>query len=321
MSHKKCILLSEALLPEFTALLAKEKIPLNPSHIDSLATLYIPLSAMLASKQKDTTLIIGINGSQGAGKTTLTKILSIVLKLGFHKTVTHFSIDDLYKSREQRKLLSETIHPLLATRGVPGTHDTDLGISIFEQLLNKKQTKCLIPAFDKSIDERLPEAQWQYIDGHCDIVLFEGWCVGSVAQNENQLKAPINKLEKSQDSDARWRHFVNKQLNGSYAKLFSFIDILIMLEIPDFDNVYKWRKLQEQKLRNSTNSTRSTLMTDSKLKQFIMHFERITRHTLEEMPDRCDILLQLDNKHHVKKIINRYSHNPNGVQRNPGTNV
>lgn len=258
----------------------------------------------MASKQKEDTLIVGINGSQGAGKSTLTKILTHILKRGFNKTVTSFSIDDLYKRPEQRKLLAKQVHPLLSTRGVPGTHNVDLGISIFKQLLDKKPTQCKIPAFDKSIDDCLPESQWQKINTGCDIVLFEGWCVGSVAQSEEQLKSPINELESSQDHDARWRNFVNKQLERSYAELFSFIDILIMLEIPDFSKVYQWRRLQEKKLRNSVNTTVNTeIMTDSELKQFIMHFERITRHTLDEMPDRCDILLQLDNDHGVKKVV------------------
>ncbi|HED33874.1 MAG TPA: hypothetical protein ENJ08_06605 [Gammaproteobacteria bacterium] len=259
---------------------------------------------MLASKQKNRSLIVGINGSQGAGKSTLTKIVSHILEQGFNKNIISFSIDDLYKSQKQRTRLAETVHPLLCTRGVPGTHNVDLGISIFKQLLNKKSTENKIPVFDKSTDDCLPESQWQKVNNNCDIVLFEGWCVGSIAQSKEQLKSPINELENKQDSDARWRSFVNQQLDGPYAELFSFIDLLIMLEIPDFSNVYEWRKLQEQKLSDSTHATKNTaIMTDRELKQFIMHFERITRHTLKEMPDRCDILLQLDNSHSVRKVV------------------
>jgi len=308
LNQQKLRQLSDKLLPEFKTLLAEEKIPLDQSHIEALVTLYIPLSAILVSKQKGSPLIVGINGSQGAGKSTLAKIISRILEQGFNKNVTSFSIDDLYKSQKQRKLLAKTVHPLLSTRGVPGTHDVDLGISIFKQLLNKKSTQCKIPVFDKSTDDCRPESQWKQINDNSEIILFEGWCVGSVAQSEAQLKSPVNELESHHDTDARWRSFVNKQLEGPYAELFSFIDILIMLEIPNFNNIYEWRKLQErklqeQKLRNNTSTTKNALMTERELKQFIMHFERITRHTLEEMPSRCDILLQLDNSHGVRKVV------------------
>jgi len=304
--------LSEKVFPSVESLLLEEKIPPGSSLATSLSAVYIPLAYALARehacKHRGSTLIVGINGAQGAGKSTLAKILEKILEQGFNKTGVSFSIDDLYKKKAQRKLLAQSIHPLLSTRGVPGTHDIALGLSIFRQLQNNQHWQCLIPVFNKATDERMPESQWQHVSGHCDIILFEGWCVGSVAQSTEQLKTPINALEHEQDSDGQWREYVNSQLEGPYAELFSLIDILVMLEIPDFSKVPEWRKLQESKLRDSIgdrqNSVKAT-MSDTEIDDFIMHFERITRHTLKEMPARCDILLPLDNAHQIKGIIKR----------------
>ena len=296
------------ILPVFESILAEEKIPQDQRFIDALKFLYIPLSQYLTSKQKDKPLVIGINGSQGSGKSTLTKILSAILKHGFNKKVVSFSIDDLYKSKDQRRELASKIHPLLETRGVPGTHDAELGISILNHLLTKKLTTLLIPVFDKSIDDRLPESGWNRVNGPCDIVIFEGWCVGSLPQEEKLLYTPINKLEELEDEHGVWRNYVNKNLKNVYAELFSLINIQLMLKVPDFEEVVEWRKLQEEKLKTSIanrTDTKNAIMSESEIERFIMHYERITRHTLDEMPERSDIVLELGNDHHVKSVTVR----------------
>ena len=40
------------------------------------------------------------------------------------------SLDDIYLSGADRLQRANTIHPLLATRGVPGTHDVGLGLQL-----------------------------------------------------------------------------------------------------------------------------------------------------------------------------------------------
>ena len=37
----------------------------------------------------------------------------------------------------------------------------------------------------------------------------------------------------------------------------------------------------------------------SELRRFIMHYERLTRHILSEMPGRADVVLRLDAQRHV----------------------
>ena len=300
--------LNESLLPVFQQTLSRQNITYDALFDSALKQVYTPLCSWLVNQQKHSPLILGINGSQGSGKSTLTHILSDLLEKGFNKKVVSFSIDDLYKTREQREQLAQTIHPLFKTRGVPGTHDVELGISIIKQLLDKTPQNIGIPVFDKSLDDRLSESSWTRVTEPCDIIIFEGWCVGSKAQHTKDLKPPINNLEEVEDENAVWRKYVNDQLGGQYTELYSHIDILLMLKIPDFNKVFEWRKLQEEKLRSSLadkNDTECKIMNDSEINRFIMHYERITRHTLNEMPERCDIVFELGENHHVKNIITR----------------
>ncbi|MCW9047340.1 MAG: hypothetical protein OQK46_04615 [Gammaproteobacteria bacterium] len=294
----------DRVLTWFISLMSNEQIPLNDSFITSLKKIYIPFSKYLTKKHIDKPLIIGINGAQGSGKSTLSKITSGILEKGFGKKVISISIDDLYKGKQQRRQLASQVHPLLITRGVPGTHNTELGISILLQLLNKNTSDLLIPVFDKSIDDLLPTENWKKVKNEYDIILFEGWCVGSAPQTEKSLKDPINDLERSRDSDGTWRRFVNQQLESTYAELFSLIDIQVMLKIPSFNKIFEWRKLQEEKLKLSLNDNNdNNIMNDAEIKQFIMHFERLTRHTLNEMPHRSDIVLEPGNDHQIKNVI------------------
>ena len=64
-----------------------------------------------------------LSGSQGSGKSTLGKLLKLVIEKYYKKKVMLISIDDYYLSKNERLNLSKKIHPLLLIRGVPGTHD------------------------------------------------------------------------------------------------------------------------------------------------------------------------------------------------------
>lgn len=300
--------LEASLLPVFKSLLAQEKIPVDEPFIDSLKCLYIPLCAWLAEKHEDRALIVGINGAQGSGKSTLSRILKAILELGFDKKVISFSIDDFYLSRDQREQLARQVHPLLKTRGVPGTHDVSRGIAIIRQILQGNAAELSIPVFDKSTDDRMHESHWTRVSADCDLVIFEGWCVGSVAEDQSALQSPINALEQLEDKDGVWRKYVNHQLQHDYAEWFSLIDVLLMLKIPDFGKVYEWRQLQEQKLIASLAGQPGSggkTMSEAEIERFIMHYERISRHTLQEMPARADVVMALGNDHRVSNVVVR----------------
>ena len=235
------------------------------------------------------------------GKSTLSKVLALALKHHHHCRSAILSIDDLYLTKSERRQLAKMVHPLLATRGVPGTHDVAMGRHLLDQLKNKQAVS--LPVFDKAIDDRAPVDQWVSHPQAVDVILFEGWCVGAVAQHESALARPVNHLEKDEDIDALWRKYANDQLNVAYAGLFKRIDRLVMLKAPDFECVQEWRSTQEDKLRLITDPTRSNhaLMSQEQLERFIMHYERITRWMLEEMPERSDCVIELNTEHLVTK--------------------
>jgi len=278
----------------------------------ALIDIYVPLAACLAGQADDyrQTRVIGVNGAQGSGKSTLCKLLQIVLEEGFAKRVVTFSIDDIYLSRAEREKLASEVHPLLMTRGVPGTHDVELGLQLLTDLrgLEADQT-VYIPVFDKAIDDRSPEEDFRQVTGPIDLVLFEGWCVGAKPQREPALSVPVNSLERLEDPDQVWRRYVNKQLDNDYKRLFSEIDFLIMLKIPGMPNVMEWRSKQERKLAETSPGGHKIMDTEA-LQRFIMHYERLTRAMLAEMPDRAGLVFDLNNSHQIDGVqLNTRNHN------------
>jgi len=287
----------------FKSLLDDEQIEAPCEAADLLSGLYLPIADWLVKRGTKSPHFIGINGAQGSGKSTLCKILELLLSKVFGKRVATLSIDDLYLTRSKREALANTVHPLLITRGVPGTHDIELGLKLFQQL-REQRGSIKLPLFDKTKDDRADESLWPSIDLPVDIVLFEGWCVGTKPQAEAEMAAPINALERDEDNDGQWRHYVNQQLTQHYPPLFEQLHTLVMLEIPDLGKVMEWRSLQEQKLHQQKGD-KPHLMDETAIKRFIMHYERLTRSNLAEMQQRVDLLLKLNDQHQISEIGTR----------------
>jgi D-glycerate 3-kinase len=239
-------------------------------------------------------LIVGICGSQGSGKSTACEYVAQHLALSGTR-VAVLSIDDLYLSKRARQALAERVHPLLATRGVPGTHDPLLGIEVLQALGGAGRVT--LPRFDKALDDRRSDVH-DVVDAPVDLILFEGWCVGARPQSPQMLPEPVNALEAQEDVDGRWRRFVNDALAGDYQRLFAPIDFLVLLAAPGFEVVVRWRTQQEHDLR-STRTGASGVMTDSAIGRFVQHYERLTRHILAEMPARADLVVRLDESRRV----------------------
>jgi len=295
----------ETLQADFLQLLQQEGLAEDGIPASLFHSLYLPMAAWIAERQQQGPLLVGINGGQGSGKSTLCLILQRLLEQGFAKRVAVISIDDLYLPRAERQQLASRVHPLLATRGVPGTHDVALASDILGRLKQGVDEVIQVPVFDKAMDDRAPAKRWQQLQGPLDIILFEGWCVAAVAQPSAQLQQPVNSLEAEQDPDQHWRRYVNQQLAGPYRDLFAMIDNLIMLKIPSMEHVFEWRLLQEHKLQQSLADKPAAarhVMSDQAVRRFIMHYERITRASLEEMPARADVVLELNDQHQVCKV-------------------
>jgi D-glycerate 3-kinase len=287
-----------AIRPALTALMKQER--LNHVLLEPLCRAYLPLAAwMRREKPAGRALLVGVNGAQGAGKSTLTAFVKLILQESFGLRVAALSIDDLYRPHAEREQLAHDVHPLLATRGVPGTHDAEWGVRLLEELRSDAGKPVIIPSFDKSRDDRKPQMEWQIVAQPVDVVILEGWCVGARPQTEPELDQPINELEQREDADGVWRRFVNQQLAGDYARWFAMLDRLVMLKVPDMASVYEWRSLQEDKM--AANDARR-IMDSSGLKRFIMHYERLTRHMLDEIPERADVVMYLNEHHQFTSI-------------------
>lgn len=247
-----------------------------------------PLATAIARRAANSTpLIVGINGAQGSGKSTLCAFLEVLLRVQGLRTVT-LSLDDIYLGRADRAQLAAKVHPLFATRGVPGTHAPAMGLAIIEAVLSGHDFD--LPRFDKGADERVDAAL--RISGPVDVLLFEGWCVGCRPQADEDLLEPVNSLEAEEDPEGIWRSVSNLWLRGDYARLFGLIDMLVMLKVDSFETVIANRLKQEEKLR-AARPDAAHLMDEVAIRRFCQHFERLTRHMLQDLPPQADVVFEL----------------------------
>ena len=264
----------------------------------------IPISFWISKRvNKKKPLIIGLAGGQGSGKTTISSILTLILQRYFKLNVFKVSIDDFYKTRKDRKLLSKNKHPLLMTRGVPGTHDIDLMLNFFKKIKTKKFKNLQVPKFNKATDDRCIKKLWYKINSKPDVVIFEGWCVGAKAQTNNQLKKPINSLEKIYDKNAKWRSHVNNQLKNKYKILFKEVDELLYLKAKNFDLLGNWRLKQEKKLLLKTKNKKNLkIMSNKDIINFMQTYQRITQQMFKDALKNSSIIMNLNINHQIQNI-------------------
>jgi D-glycerate 3-kinase len=273
--------------------LDKERLP--ASYLDVAGRFFDPLAALLAARRgaRCRPLRVAINGSQGSGKSTLAAYLVASLAQCAGLRAVALSLDDFYLGRVERERLAAAVHPLLATRGVPGTHDIPLLERTLEALTAEQVESLALPSFDKAADDRRPRDDWPRVATPVDVVLLEGWCLGARAEAPRSLVNPINDLEREEDGDGTWRRYVNAALSRDFELLYPAFDLWVMLAAPSFEQVLAWRTEQEEKLRSKVGGRGAGLMDGPALARFVAHFERQTRNCLAQLPDRVDVLYTL----------------------------
>jgi len=279
---------------DLAAFLLQERLP--EQYRQQIHAYFIPfIEGVLPRIRAGDLRVLGIHGAQGSGKSTLAAFLQWYLQCEHGMTVAVVSIDDFYLRRAEREVLAKTEHPLLLTRGVPGSHDVALAKQTLAALLALKSGQSLdLPRFDKSCDDRAQRSAWPRISGPVDLVIFEGWCLGAEACEPAALLAPVNALELAEDSDGAWRRYVNAALAGPYRDLFAQIDYLLMLAAPSFGCVQGWRLEQEQKLAAKVDAgSASALMDAPAIQRFIQHYQRITEQCLRALPLRADCVMTM----------------------------
>jgi D-glycerate 3-kinase len=234
-------------------------------------------------ERADRPILVTLCGAQGSGKSTTAERLRRRLEAD-GRSVAVRSLDDFYLTHAERMRLSRDIHPLLATRGVPGTHDVALLSATLDALKGASVTSRIpLPSFDKATDDRVPRERWPVWVGPADIILLEGWCVGAAPQPADFLVEPVNNLERAEDADGAWRRYVNDCLAGDYAALFAGIDLRLMICAPDFGCVQGWRTEQEAGLSRDAAGAAPALSAAA-MRRFISHYERITRWLMADRP-------------------------------------
>ena len=265
----------------------------------------IPLCFWISKKaDKKRPYFVGLAGGQGTGKTTTSSLIKIILSKYFKLKVFRISIDDFYKTRKERNSLSKKVHPMLLTRGVPGTHDIDMMLNFFKKVKSNKFKKLKLPTFNKAIDDRFNKKYWYNLKERPDVIVFEGWCVGAKSEKNKTLKKSINFMEKTQDQKQIWRKYVNEQLKLKYKKLYSQLNCLIYLKARNFNLLQKWRLKQERKLwLNSKRKSNLKIMSKEDVLSFMQTYQRVTQNMFRYMPKYASIILNLDNKHQMKSAI------------------
>lgn len=238
-------------------------------------------------------------GSQGVGKTTLLKIIKIVLEKYFNKKILSLALDDFYLDKKERDKLAKSFHPLLNTRGVPGTHNINFLLKIVAKF-DKSQYPLQLPIFDKLRDTR--KKTKKIIKHKCDILILEGWCVGCPPITNKYLLSNINSLEDKFDRSRNWRIYYNNYLKKHYSILFKQFDSLIFFKVPSFSHVYKWRLKQENQLRKKNKYKRSFGMSGKEIANFIQYYEKISKWMLKKIPNKADLVLYVNKKQRITRI-------------------
>jgi len=247
------------------------------------------------------TEVMGVYGAQGSGKSTLAAYLAARFQAEFGRSVVVLSIDDFYLTRGERGDLAENVHPLLLTRGVPGTHDVPLLLQTLDRLCDFTGA-VNIPRFDKLADDRVSVEEFDRVSEPVDLVILEGWCVGITPEPTVNLLAAVNELEAVEDETGAWRTYVNNQLRDQYQCLWQRLDFLWALVAPNFEAVYGWRLEQETKMSESRGLPS---MSPAELARFVSHYERLTRHSIDSIPANADLCWFLDQSRSVVKIAQR----------------
>ena len=265
----------------------------------------IPLCFWISEKvDKKRPYFVGLAGGQGTGKTTISSLIKIILIKYFKLKVFRISIDDFYKTRKERISLSKRIHPMLLTRGVPGTHDINMMLSFFKKVKSKKFKRLKLPTFNKAIDDRSNKKSWYELNEKPDVIIFEGWCVGAKSETNNTLKKTINSMEKAKDQKKIWRKYVNYQLKSKYKNLYSQLNCLIYLKAKNFNLLQKWRLKQERKLWiKSKIKSNSKIMSKGDVINFMQTYQRITENMFRYVPKYASIILNLNTNHQIKSSI------------------
>lgn len=255
---------------------------------DTIEKVWLPLAFQIAHwrNAQSRVLIQGFLGGQGTGKTTLTKVLMLLLnKLGY--STVSWSLDDLYLPYVDRVRL-RTRDPRMIRRGPPGTHDVQLGIEVLQQF-QRGEFPIALPRFDKSAHGGEGDRSEPELITQADIILFEGWFVG--------VRPIVSEFEIV--ADQQFAQAMNQQLQ-SYVPLWELLDRFVILYVPEYQLSKQWRKEAEHKMIAQGKAG----MSDAEIDEFVEYFWQALHPELFIPPllKQADLVLEIGDGHSVRSI-------------------
>jgi len=279
--------------------------------------IYFPIAKLIndlyQTKTENRPLVIGVQAHQGCGKTTMTSIISLILKGFYDVNCLNISIDDFYKTFDELNKLKQE-KPDFKYRGPPGTHDLKLAKNLFDKIKNN-EIGYYIPIYNKSFNN----GKGERIDNGFEIrfpvevLIFEGWFLGAKSKDVakminnknnkyknireiNQVNRENNTKEYSEISDNQEERNMDSLLLQSnknlkdYEDIWKDIDVFISIKPENFYLSKKWRIQAEKNLKSG--------MDYKTIRDFIEYFWRsvppeIYLDKLEEL-DRPLIRLLID---------------------------
>jgi len=235
--------------------------------------------------------VVGLAGAPGSGKSALAGLVcGVVKQLGKHALV--LSLDNYYLDRQQRLELARR-HPLLAQRGVPGTHDWARLIGDLDRIREGRIADLRLPRFDKSRDDRCEEGPIGRLEARPQLVILEGWLIGAPPQDPSALLGPVNQMEAERDPDGRWRGLVNDELARYHRDLAHRLHRRWFLAVPDWESVLAWRWQQETEAAEAERHLESF----DAVARFLDQFQRIALHMQATCGEWANRVVRLDDRH------------------------
>lgn len=236
----------------------------EPNAKQRVEKLYGPVFEWLSSRlQPGQVTYVGLNAPQGAGKTTLTRVLTEAFAQQDIKALA-ISVDDFYFTRQQQVTLAakHSSNPYLQQRGYPGTHDIALGEKILHQVRALADgSECSIPRYDKSAfngqGDRFSIEHWSKIIGPVDLLILEGWFLG------------FQSVDFVEDPHLRQ---CNQNLN-EYASWLQDPNGFIYLQPQEVEFVVDWRIEAEEKMKRAGKTGMTTEQVRAYVEKFLPAYQ------------------------------------------------
>lgn len=221
-------------------------------------------------------MIIGVQGIQGSGKSTLVETLC-----EHHRCFERISIDDFYLEQGHIDDLHRAHGSAYEFRGNPGTHDIDLLLATLHHFRTRRT--CSVPVYDKRANGGLGQRSgFRSLDPtHKDALFVEGWCIGF---------EPIGTST-----------FLDGQIER-YRKLHEHFDAMVVLRPPRTEIVHEWRAEAEAAARKAGGG-----MDPAQLRRFVdMYvptYDAYLPGLYARPPVTPTLVLSLDDRRYPRKSV------------------